>query len=314
MRSVWKLECCGTGLVILCLGINASCIPATPVNGTGYANMTDPTNKGASYIGSSACSSCHPDFAELSRLHGHGQALVAVKGSAPSFPEGADRAGVPETPDGFTFMDVSYLLGGYTHNAFYIDLNGYILTDGRIGTESQYALELPPIGRPAGLGSYLPEVVDPKPFGFDCIRCHTTGPEALSADNPMNQDNRGGIEGTWFEAGVQCEACHGPGSNHAPNPGARDLFVDFTTDLCQRCHLAGDDVNRVEVVAGFVSPNTQVAELRSSGGHADFDCGFCHDPHISVTYERDRNIRNTCRSCHPNENMAAHEGYIFHAR
>lgn len=311
MRSVWKLIASGAGLAGLCLGLSTSCIPSPTNNVTGYANTTDPTNNGASYIGSSACRSCHTDIAELDALHGHGQALKMVTGSAPSYPAGATRAGVPVVPNGMTFMDVSYLQGGYTHNAFYIDTDGYILTDGVLGAHAQYVLEMPGIGRTAGLAEYLPEVTDRKPFSFECIRCHTVGPQPVSAENPMTQDNRPGIEGTWIEAGVQCEACHGPGSKHVGNTSARNLFVDTSIDLCQRCHLSGDDANVVAVSNGFVASNTQVAELKASGGHASFDCGYCHDPHTSVTYDRERALRNACTSCHSDMNMAAHEGAVF---
>lgn len=311
MRSVWKVVISGVGLASIGLGLGATCVPAASNPVTGFANTTDPTNAGADYIGSAACRACHADIADLDRLHGHGQALKAVFGAPPTFPEGADRAGVPVTPEGLTFMDVSYVLGGYTHNAFYINTDGFLLTDGVLGTASQYVLDMPPVGRVAGLAEYLPEVTEPKPFGFDCISCHTTGPQPMTAERPLNQDNRPGIQGTWFEAGVQCEACHGPGSRHVANPAARDLFVDSSVNLCQRCHLSGDDVNRVEVLNGFVRSNTQAAELRASGGHADFDCGFCHDPHASATYDRERGIRNDCTVCHTDVNMAAHEGAVF---
>jgi hypothetical protein len=110
---------------------------------------------------------------------------------------------------------------------------------------------------------------------------------------------------------VRCEACHGPGSNHAPNPGARDLYVNSSPTLCGECHTQGDDPDVIVAKDGFFQGNTQVAELRASGGHAAFDCGFCHDPHASVTYERERGLRNNCVDCHSDMNMARHTGAVY---
>jgi hypothetical protein len=308
MQHMTKRTAGGLAGAAFALGLATGCPPVPTTSPDGFANTTDPSNGGASYVGGAACRSCHPDIAELDRLHGHGQALKPVFGAAPRFPAGA---GVPITPLGLTFMDVSYLLGGYIHNAFYIDIDGFVLTDGVLGTESQYVLALPAIGRDAGLAEYLPEVAEPKPFGFECIRCHTTGPQPFTPERPLNQDNRPGIQGTWVEAGVQCEACHGPGSRHVNNPAARDLYVNSSVELCQQCHLSGDDVTRVEVANGFIKSNTQAAELRASGGHSDFDCGFCHDPHASSRYDRTRGIRNDCTVCHGDVNLAAHAGAVF---
>lgn len=110
---------------------------------------------------------------------------------------------------------------------------------------------------------------------------------------------------------VTCETCHGPGSNHLPRTAARDLFVDPTSETCARCHLAGDDPNVIVATDGYVDANTQYAEVLASGGHADFSCMFCHDPHASATYDRERGIRNTCSVCHTDANMAAHGGVVF---
>lgn len=64
----------------------------------------------------------------------------------------------------------------------------------------------------------------------DCMSCHVTGmdeqPQAsvylgMSEEHPM--------------AGVQCEACHGPGAEHSRNPSETAmLWVNERT--CNRCH------------------------------------------------------------------------------
>jgi hypothetical protein len=110
---------------------------------------------------------------------------------------------------------------------------------------------------------------------------------------------------------VQCESCHGPGSNHIPNPAARTLFVDSTAALCARCHTAGPDPNEILAWHGFITMGTQYAELLASGGHSDFSCGVCHAPHASVHYDRSNAIRNSCPVCHGDRAIPLHRGVVF---
>jgi len=111
-------------------------------------------------------------------------------------------------------------------------------------------------------------------------------------------------------AAAQCEACHGPGSNHIPNPSARDLFVGVGAQNCGRCHARGD----TDVIAGddgFIGNLQQWSELLASGGHADFDCIICHAPHVSARNDRENGIRNDCTDCHTDQNLGSHEGYTY---
>lgn len=301
--------------VFASLTLVPGCPPANPPDdGTSapvFNNTADPTNAGATAIGSAACRACHPDVAALTRVHGHGQALKRIEGAAPEYPSQGTRAGVPNPPDALTWNDVSYVIGGYTHAAFFVDANGYVLADGTAGANTGWLLDFPANGTTAHFTSYLPTQIAPLEYEYDCFRCHTTGALAFSALNPLNQDGRLGIRGTWVEPNVECEACHGPGSNHVPDPAARALFVDSTPRTCAACHTAGDDSEVIVAADGFINGNTQYAELRASGGHANFNCTICHDPHASTIYDADNGIRNVCATCHTDRNMALHEGAIF---
>lgn len=304
---------CLTAAITIAL-LTAGCPPTPPTNGDSlvFNNTTDPTNNGASYIGSDACVACHPDVEQTNQFHAHTFALNPIRGAAPTYPEIATRAGVPEPPQTKTWNDVSYVISGYTHGAFFVSSQGYIMTTGADGVNTQWNLDFPPNGTDAGFVPYKPNRTEPLPYDYQtCFRCHTTGPQPLSIDNPFSQDNRPGIRGTWNEPGVRCEACHGPGSNHAPNPNARDLFVDSSVQTCARCHLAGDDINTINAADGYIVSNTQAAELAASGGHSQFSCMICHDPHASVTYQPEIGLRNTCTGCHTNANMAFHEGITY---
>ena len=66
-----------------------------------------------------------------------------------------------------------------------------------------------------------------------CVRCHVTGYEK----NYGFMD----YELTPEMAGVQCEACHGPGEKHLTNPMGEKLAKDPGEDLCRVCHTTGQD-------------------------------------------------------------------------
>ncbi len=111
-----------------------------------------------------------------------------------------------------------------------------------------------------------------------------------------------------------CEECHGPGSNHLPNPFARMLYVDLTgAQTCGKCHGKPPDADAGEIRArdDFVDQNQQWVELRASGGHSSFNCGYCHDPHYSTVNDRPNGLRNECVACHDDQNMALHKGVTF---
>ena len=54
-----------------------------------------------------------------------------------------------------------------------------------------------------------------------CVGCHTTG------EYP---------DGTHVLNGVQCEACHSTGADHAASGSADDIVVDKSSDSCGECH------------------------------------------------------------------------------
>lgn len=276
-----------------------------------FNNTTDLTNLGADYIGSAACLACHSDLAAVTELTAHRHALTPIRGTAPRFPAAATRAVIPNPPDGFAWTDISYVLAGYLHGALFIDANGFFLTDGTAGVNTQWNLAFGANGTDPGFVAYQPAQVDPLPFDYDCFRCHTTGPQPQTAENPGSQDGRPGIGGTWSEPGVRCEACHGPGSNHAPFADRRNIFVGGSDLMCTPCHSRGDDPNAIPSADGFMRGCTQSQQLRASGGHSDFDCTFCHDPHASSTYDPANGIRNDCTVCHVDQNLAFHDGITF---
>ena len=324
-RTRWSQDV-GVAVLTCTLFLAQGCQPPSPGggdnqdnqndNGGGgpvYNNTTDRTNRNATFLGSEACRACHPDMDVQQSIHGHAHKLTRIQGEPPEFPEEGTRAGVPNPPEGFEWSDISYVIGGYTKKARFIDEDGYILTSGLTGVNTQWNLDFPATGTEAGFAPYEGEATDPKPYGYSCFVCHTTGPLPQDEDFPEFQENRPGFIGTWQEAGIQCEACHGPGSNHVPNPPARDIFVDASAKFCGECHNRpfNSDGSVILAQGGFIQHHEQYPELLASGGHANLDCTTCHDPHISVLYDRENALRRECRDCHQDMNMALHSGKVY---
>lgn len=300
---------CGIWSGLVCPPGGAFPSPSLPI----YNNASDPTNAGASYVTSASCAACHPSFFELHNRHGHAHAFQSTNGSAPMYPAEVTGPGVPDPPPGFDWSQIAYVLGGYTKGAYFINLDGFLMTTGGTGTSTRWNLANAANGTAPGFTPYEPTLVNLS-LPHEVNRRFTTGARPPQSMGPLSQDNRPGIGGTWVEAGVQCEACHGPGSNHVPRPAARDLFVDSSgAQSCRNCHSGSPGLEEGAIPArnGFISARSEWVELKASGGHASFACTYCHDPHRSTTYDRTNAIRNECRACHTTENMALHDGKVF---
>lgn len=321
-RSI-AVSAIGVALMVLLMGQGCPPVPtddmdeAVPV----YNNTVDRTNGGAGYVGAATCMACHqtfhPDIVAGHMLHGHSHILNRVLGAPPVYPAQAARAGVPQPPAGKSWLDVSYVVGGYIRKAQFIDQDGFLMTDDAEGVNTQWNLSLPRNGAQAGFaphedqGGFGPE--SRKPYDHACFVCHTTGPASLDVNGGRFQEGRPGFEGTWVEDGVQCEACHGPGSRHLPNPAARDLFVDTQATTCNACHNRpfGQDGSVIQARDGFIENDEQFSELSASGGHAGFKCTTCHNPHHGTNYDLQNAISTQCIVCHADKNMAIHEGFVY---
>jgi hypothetical protein len=291
------------------------CQPA-PDGIPGAPNASDKTNGGARFVGSGACAACHVDQAVQHAAHGHAQALKPIQGGPPTYPIGA---GVPHPPAGFTWHDVAYVIGGYMKSALFVGQDGFVLTTGVTGVDTQWNLAWPPHETPAGFVPFLASSGEPTAYELSRFQYHTTGP-AFDPSAPRSQDGRSGIIGTWSEAGVQCEACHGPGGEHfrtrqgAVRVDRSRIFIDPDgSQTCAACHSSPFESRsaRIGAANGFIISQSQWPELRASGGHAGFACTYCHDPHRSLVAEPDRALRNACSACHTDVTMAGHAGKVF---
>lgn len=247
----------------------------------------------AEFVGTSTCAGCHPDIATVFSQSGHPWQMTVVEGGArPQYP--FSRLSSP--PQGYSWDDVSYVIGGYNWKARFLDQQGYLITTSP-GEEqdgdylNQYNLPNPLLGR---TGAFVEFHSGETELPYDCGACHTTGYSPGG-----HQDDLPGIIGTWIEPGVQCEACHGPGSLHARNPQFVDMVINREAETCGQCHTLGRS-DQVEFDDGFVSHHDEYGGM-FLGKHNLIDCVTCHDPHAGVVQLRQSNRPTTqtqCQDCH----------------
>jgi predicted CXXCH cytochrome family protein len=264
--------------------------PAGPVGEQGPAGEPGPT--GAEYIGDQVCSGCHHEIAQIYMKSGHPWSLTAIAGTSPTFP----FTQLSSIPNGYTLSDISYVIGGYYWKSIFLNLQGYIITDAPGATAdttylNQFNLGNVALGLTAGWSSYHSGEAD---LPFTCGSCHTTG-----YSTGGNQNDLPGITGTWSEAGVRCEACHGPGSLHASNPKGIRMLVENDSRLCRQCHEYVPTAE-LELKNGFIQHSDQFGDL-SQSKHQILDCLTCHDPHSGVVQLQQAGMAPTqlqCQDCH----------------
>jgi hypothetical protein len=245
------------------------------------------------------CSGCHESIYDYFMRSGHAWIFNPVEdGLPPIYP----FSEVPEPPEGYIWDEISYVIGGYNWKARFIDENGYIITGDEDAT-TQYNLANEVLGLDAQWVAYHPGEEEP----HNCGACHTTG-----FDPRGNQDGLPGTEGSWAAPGIQCEACHGPGSLHVQNPYGARLEVDRDPEACGKCHRRGDPEG-VDAKDGFIQHHEQYEELFQSK-HLVVKCVQCHDPHEGVVQHRhsgEQTTRTRCENCHFNQEK--HQKSELHA-
>ena len=251
--------------------------PAGPAGPKGEAGISWAP---AVYVGSDACEECHSELAATYKQTGHAHALTKiVDGAAPEFP----FSEVENPPEGMTWNDILYVIGGYGWMARFVDKNGNVVT----GEAAQYNL----VNKSLDLGGDWAAYHAGEQVAFDCAACHTTGyvPEG-------QQDGLPGVVGTWAEDNVGCENCHGPGGNHVNDPYFVDMKIDRDAELCGACHSRGDMLT-LETADGFIDHNGQYDEMFASTKRI-MNCVDCHNPHTPTKYAEGLAVKTECENCH----------------
>ena len=235
------------------------------------------------YVGHDTCKPCHSGIYDNYIQTGHPYKLNKVdNGLPPQYPFSV----VPSPPEGYTWDDVTYVIGGYNWKARFLDENGYIIT----GPTVQWNLE-----NETWSGYHADEAPGTKPY--NCGTCHTTGWQTTEDNGGLRQDGLEGMAGTFAAPGVECEGCHGPGGDHAAAPSTANISKDTSKELCGSCHFR-DSEHRIAASGGFIRHHEQYDELVNSP-HRFMDCGQCHDPHKSVVNELGGTTNGAdCTVCH----------------
>jgi hypothetical protein len=133
-----------------------------------------------------------------------------------------------------------------------------------------------------------------------CFACHAT------ASTINDKFDRARVT-----SGITCEACHGPGLNHAvAEQTGQEVGVIFNpsklspvdaVDFCGSCHGTWWDVKLAGLV-GMANIRAQPYRLEKSRcwgktGDARLACVACHDPHQPLVRNSGSYDRN-CLSCH----------------
>lgn len=228
----------------------------------------------AGYVGSERCASCHPARFNEWVLSGH---RYNFRTSTV-----ARLAPIP-LPKGYTWDEISYVIGGHRWRAHYIDKNGHIITSDKYGKASPTQWNI-------ASGRWVTYRAGEK-VPFDCASCHTTGFEKNGRQSDME-----GISGRWVYEAVQCEECHGPGGDHAANGNRSAIRIERTIGLCGKCHVRGP---REKILAkdGFVEHHEQYNEYLASPHAGEIKCIDCHNPHLPARF----GIKNGCENCHPGQ-------------
>jgi hypothetical protein len=285
-----------TFLIASCTGPQGTDGPVGPAGATGPLGPAGPPGIDATasqeYVGSDQCGECHESQYETFVLSGHPYKLTRIEnGEPPTFPYDEETGGVADPPEGYTWDDISYVIGGYGWKVRFIDKDGYIIT-GDVDATTQYNFANEAAELPAGWVPY--HAGEQKPY--DCGECHTTGYAPQG-----HQDDLEGIIGTWAFPGVQCEECHGPGSRHAENPSGVRMVLERSSQLCGECHVRGNPA-QIDASNGFERHHEQYEDLYNSK-HFAISCVTCHDPHASALFEDPevnptKGISQVCETCH----------------
>lgn len=234
------------------------------------------TKANGNYVGAAKCFECHEAIYNQFVTSGHPYKLRKA--------EDAKAAGIP-LPSGYTWDDISYVIGGRNWKIRYMDEKGYIITmtgpKRDVPGKNQYNMET------GKWSNYHPGEKNKK---YNCGRCHTTG-----YSKEGHQDGLEGIVGTWAFPGIQCEACHGPAKKHV-DAGGDPKLITITKEarLCGSCHIRGS-ADKIPAKGGFVRHHEQYNELLASP-HKNLKCITCHNPHL--TAQRGIGIKVPCNKCH----------------
>jgi hypothetical protein len=167
-----------------------------------------------------------------------------ANGQAPEYP----FSNLGEPPDGYTWNEISYVVGGYHWKARFLDQQGYIIS-GPPGASNdssylnQWNLANETVGKDAGWAGYKagsPQL--PYDWGFilqinrdsgGCTQCHQRGTDPAIGDGFIQHHEGYGDLPQGKHAIIDCVICHDP---HKLVVQSLEAGEATTHTRCENCH------------------------------------------------------------------------------
>lgn len=231
---------------------------------------------------------------------------------------------------------ISHIIGSghHTNSHFWME-NGYVYQAPLTFYTQSGKWDLPP-------GYEETNTRFSRKIDIECMSCHNAMPAV--AEGSINKF-------TKIPNGIDCERCHGPGELHVKLK-MKGIVVDtakvadrsivnpkrlpwaLQIDVCQRCHLQGNNVlkpgknftdfrpgmplsdvfdvfmpkksegqffmaghaERLQLSACFKGSNKSY--IKAYNPNLNLTCITCHNPHVSVRETNKAKFNDACRSCH----------------
>lgn len=260
----------------------------------------------ADWAGSAACRTCHVPAGEKHAASGHAKALrlAAEHPLAPQFRTGErplfrDGVLIAFSGDSIEAYDAENQLEMPLEWAFGSGKRqvGFV---NRINPEWHFeaAYELFPGAKRFHLGPGLTRVLTSsvkeaagtlldRKETLRCFGCHSTGPVSFAENGAV--DVR--------EAGVQCEACHGPGGAHAARRGKMGPAKKTVEAVCARCHEQQARLTPAELWEVRNQPTLLHQSRCFVKSKGKLGCVTCHDPHSGGSVVA-AGYNGQCANCH----------------
>jgi hypothetical protein len=305
----------------------------------------------ANYVGIQVCASCHSQIYETFKHTGMGSSLAAAtqQKSSANFSSFAVYHASTDLYYNALWLDNTLFIKEYRLQNGDTIYNQIQKIDYIIGSGQHTNSHLYKIGEhiyQAPLTWYSQSQKWDLPPGFDDNNSHFSrmlDVECMSCHNAIpKMSDKSDKRFVSIGNGIDCERCHGPGSAHVNywsnhtkleteqhgnyiiNPGK--LSNDRLIDLCQRCHLQGNNVLKEGKSFLDFKPGMKLSDVfeiylpQFDNGDDYFDmanhaarlqksacyikskgevtCITCHNPHVSVKETQTLDFNKSCESCH----------------
>ncbi|MBI5446460.1 MAG: hypothetical protein HY900_35255 [Deltaproteobacteria bacterium] len=191
-----------------------------PLLALGLAAATAPRAQAPAreYAGSEACRRCHPKIYAQWRLTPHARMLVDARRDPSAILATDFNPSIP-----FRKSDIDFTVGSHWVQKYLTRIDGVLYVLPKYWNVPERRWEAHTVAN-----------WREQPYDRFCDGCHTVGFDVASR--------------SFFEPGVGCEACHGPGLRHVEEGGKASAIVnparlphDRAQMVCMACHTDGKD-------------------------------------------------------------------------